>query len=322
MARIVSGIASSHGPQLRIKPEKWHLLLEKDQNDPRFNYKELLGKADPEIRKELTEDVFKRKYNACQDALSKLRETLSKAAPDAVVIIGDDQHEQFWQENMPMFSIYYGETVEQRDRSAQSGRTSQSGWNFVGARPVEEDRTFPCDSELARHLIKQAISKGFDFSTSNKLRPEVGLGHAFTFVTNHIIPSGGIPIVLVMVNAFFPPNQPSPGRCYLLGKVLGEAIKSWQADKKVAIVATGGLSHFIIDEELDRMTLDGLKNKDQEKLSNLPVERLLLLGTGEALNWIVAAGALEQFRPEVLDYVPCYRTPAGTGCAMGFMQWM
>ena len=70
------------------------------------------------------------------------------------------------------------------------------------------------------------------------------------------------------------------------------------------------------------MTLDALINKDQKKLSNLPVERLLLLGTGEALNWIVAAGALEPFRPELLDYVPCYRSPAGTGCAMGFMQWM
>ncbi len=90
----------------------------------------------------------------------------------------------------------------------------------------------------------------------------------------------------------------------------------------MAIVASGGLSHFIIDEELDKITLDGLKNKDKKKLSNLPVERLLVLGTGEALNWIVAAGAFEQFRPEVLDYVPSYRTPAGTGCAMGFMQWM
>ncbi len=319
MANIVLGLASSHSGQLRIPPEKWRLLLEKDQKDPRYNYEEVLGKANPKIRNELTEDVFKKKYDACQKALSKLRETLSRASPDCVVIIGDDQHEQYWEENMPMFSIYYGETAEQIERRPENRRTH---WNAGAAYPSEEARTFSCDSELARHLIKQAISKGFDLSSSNKLRPEKGLGHAFTSIANYIMPSDSIPIVPVMVNAFFPPNQPHPGRCYLLGKVLGEAIKSWQTDKKVAIVASGGLSHFIIDEELDRMTLDALINKDKKKLSNLPVERLMVLGTGEVLNWIVAAGALESFRPELLDYVPCYRSPAGTGCAMGFMQWM
>ena len=70
------------------------------------------------------------------------------------------------------------------------------------------------------------------------------------------------------------------------------------------------------------MALDGLLKQDREKLTRLPLERLMLLGTGEILNWIVAAGALEHLRPDLLDYVPCYRTPAGTGCAMGFMRWM
>jgi 3-O-methylgallate 3,4-dioxygenase len=23
----------------------------------------------------------------------------------------------------------------------------------------------------------------------------------------------------------------------------------------------------------------------------------------------------------LIDYVPCYRSPAGTGCAMGFAEW-
>lgn len=59
------------------------------------------------------------------------------------------------------------------------------------------------------------------------------------------------------------------------------------------ITASGGLSHFIIDEEIDRMLLDGLLSKNKEKLSKLPVERLLVLGTAEGLNWITAAGALK-----------------------------
>jgi len=318
MAKIVLGLGSSHGPQLSIPPDKWNVFLDKDQNDRRYNYKEVLKKADPKIRNELNDETFQKKFNACQKAIAHLKETLAQASPDCLVIIGDDQHEQFWEENMPMFSIYYGDTVVQKARDRSRG----SSWLQARAAVGDEvDRTVQCDSGLARHLIQKAVAQGFDVSTSNKLKPEIGLGHAFTFVTNNLMPPKGIPIVPIMVNAFFPPNQPLPRRCYALGKVIEQAVKDWETDKRVAIIASGGLSHFIIDEEIDRMTIDGLVKQDQDKLSSLPVDRLLVLGTGEALNWIMAAGALERMHPELLDYVPCYRTPAGTGCAMGFMEW-
>lgn len=318
MAEVVLGVGTSHGPQLRIPPEKWGILQEKDRKDPRFNYGELLRKASPEIEQELTQEIFKKKYEACQRALLKLRDSVARAQPDAVVIIGDDQHEQFFEDNMPMFSIYYNETVEQRTHGAQGRR---SWWNVEAAHPDEVQKVSPAHPELARHFIRELISKGFDIATSNKLRAEIGVGHAFTFVINRILSGDSMPIVPLMVNAFFPPNQPLPGRCYALGKALAEAVKSWKAGQKIVIVASGGLSHFIIDEELDRITLDGLLKQDGEQLSRLPLERLMVLGTGEILNWIVGAGALEHLRPKLLDYVPCYRTPAGTGCAMAFMQW-
>ena len=63
MAEIVLGIGSSHGPQLNIPPDKWSVFLEKDQNDPRYNYKEVLKRANPEIRAQLSDEVFKKKYN-------------------------------------------------------------------------------------------------------------------------------------------------------------------------------------------------------------------------------------------------------------------
>jgi hypothetical protein len=321
MAEIVLGIATSHSPQLRIAPEQWHLLIEKDHKDPRFDYQQLLLSANPAIGKELTEEIFQKKYQACQNALSALKEKLAATRPDVAIVIGDDQHEQFLEENMPMFSIYYNETVEQKARDAE-GRTSW--WNVAAAHPDEVQKVSPAHPEPARHLIKALIAKGFDMATSNKLRPEIGLGHAYTFIINRILAGDSIPIVPMVplsINAFFPPNQPLPGRCYALGKALAEAVKSWQADVRVAVVASGGLSHFIIDEEIDRLALDGLLKQNGEQRSRLPLEKLMVLGTGEILNWITAAGALEHLRPKLLDYVPCYRTPAGTGCAMGFMQW-
>ena len=43
--------------------------------------------------------------------------------------------------------------------------------------------------------------------------------------------------------------------------------------------------------------------------------------SAEIRNWIVAAGAAEGLRMQWHEYVPLYRTPAGTGCGMAFAEW-
>jgi seryl-tRNA synthetase len=86
------------------------------------------------------------------------------------------------------------------------------------------------------------------------------------------------------------------------------------------VVASGGLSHILIDEEIDRQTIDGLLHKDKQKLFSLPVEKLIF-GTSEIRNWVAVAGAVEHLDMKLVDYVPCYRSMAGTGCAMSFASW-
>src|SRR5207249_7576177 len=97
------------------------------------------------------------------------------------------------------------------------------------------------------------------------------------------------------------------------------AIESWDSDARVAVVASGGLSHFVIEEDLDEQIIDALKTKNKEKLTSIPDARFES-GTSEIRNWVVVAGAMEQspLNMELVDYGPCYRTEAGTGCAMGF----
>jgi hypothetical protein len=72
-----------------------------------------------------------------------------------------------------------------------------------------------------------------------------------------------------------------------------------------------------VDEEIDRRAMTAMEQHDEETIVSLPVERLQS-GTSEIRNWIAAYGAVEGMEMDVYDYVPCYRTPAGTGCAMGF----
>ena len=76
-----------------------------------------------------------------------------------------------------------------------------------------------------------------------------------------------IPTVPIMLNTYYPPNQPTPKRCYALGQALRQAIESWLSAKRVAVIASGGLSHFVIDEELDHQIITAMQNKDAATLT-------------------------------------------------------
>src|SRR5436305_14670131 len=102
-----------------------------------------------------------------------------------------------------------------------------------------------------------------------------------------------IPNVPVFLNTYFPPNQPTMKRCYALGKALRPAVEAWDSDQTVALLASGGLSHFVIEEELDQQIIKGLRNKDEALLTSFPEARFNS-GTSEIRNWVVVAGAMEQ----------------------------
>ena len=127
-------------------------------------------------------------------------------------------------------------------------------------------------------------------------------------------------IVPVTQNTFYPPNQPSAKRCYNLGRSMAKIIKDWDSEKRVAVVGSGGLSHFLVDEEIDQLAIKGMREKDVNQLAALPRYRLNS-GNSEILNWITAAGACEHLDMEVVEYVPVYRSPAGTGGGWGFALW-
>lgn len=88
------------------------------------------------------------------------------------------------------------------------------------------------------------------------------------------------------------------------------------------MVGSGGLSHFVIDEDLDRAFIKALIDKDREFMVSLEDDQLRS-GTSELRNWVVVGGATADtpLTAQVVDYLPCYRSAAGTGCAMAFMAW-
>src|SRR5207244_2343619 len=106
----------------------------------------------------------------------------------------------------------------------------------------------------------------------------------------------------------YPPNTPSARRSYQLGQAIAGAVAAYPDDARVAVVASGGLSHFVVDEELDRRLLAALASKDAATLQSLPKERLYS-ATSESLNWVAVGGAMEKvpLTFDLVDYVPVYR---------------
>jgi hypothetical protein len=326
VASIVLGLGTSHTPMLNARCEDWPRFAESDPAIPRQqdregrprSFDELVALADPAIRSFLDPASFQARFARAEEDIERLRGILARVAPDVVVIIGDDQNELLHGENMPAFLVYWGKEIESRQRSRH---LPWDWYNAANTRYYESvPRRFPVADALALHAIESLMDEGFDLAQSSHLPEGEGEGHAIGFVRQRVMPDKNVPIVPILINTFFPPNQPRPRRCYAFGQALRRAIKSWDQPARVAVIASGGLSHFTVNEDLDRGFLDALRRKDAAAITALPLSKLNA-GNSEIRNWIALAGAVGDLDMSWSDYVPGYRTPAGTGTGIAFAAW-
>lgn len=335
MARIVLGLGSSHGPMLSIAPEYWPDRVLADRANPRHFYNGKIYTFDQmtELRhgenpgQQASPEVRRERHARCQQAIAKLGDVYLKNPPGIAVIVGNDQMEVFTKEHIPALAIFWGDYVEGIPRTQE----------FLDKLPpgiarAELDRTpavctqYPCVPELGRHLIHTATAEGFDLAQLTRL-PEGEIGsravpHAFGFIYRRVLRDRVPPQTPILVNTFYPPNRPTASRCYQFGKMLARAVAAWPTDETVMFIASGGLSHFVVNEEFDHKVLDAMLAGDAAALTSLP-ENMFESGTSEIKNWIVVAGAMAAagLKMTLVDYVPCYRSEAGTGSGMGFAYW-
>ena len=129
-----------------------------------------------------------------------------------------------------------------------------------------------------------------------------------------------MPIVPVFLNAYYPPNQPTPARCHALGAALARAIVAFPGDARIGVMASGGLSHFVVDEAFDRALIAALDRKDAAFFRTAPLHKLES-GSSEIRNWICLSGAVGSLDLAWVSYVPGYRTPALTGTGLCFASF-
>ncbi|MHB8619770.1 MAG: DODA-type extradiol aromatic ring-opening family dioxygenase [Chloroflexota bacterium] len=308
------GLGASHSPILFVSPDKWLARVHEgqalDDEPPSF-------KLSPENVAHTNAQIQR-----CHAAYAELRAALEQARPDALVILGDDQGENFNATNMPLLSIYTGDEVE--------------GSFGLGRRlPVEQQEDLrragvPCDGGLAELILQECVEGGLDLASSRQL-PGEGLGHAHMWPLRYLTPALDLPIVPIFINAYFPP-QPAPERCYLLGRLVEQAIR--KSHKRVAVFGSGGLSHFPrhlgswgippypverrwhIDEAFDRRVLQLMVEGMGRDVASLTSAELTDAGNLELRNWIALSGALGDRPGRILTYEPVYTVAIGLAFAV------
>jgi 3-O-methylgallate 3,4-dioxygenase len=320
MAEVVFGMAVPHSGMLGRPAESWLEDGDRDRNNPALWYRNRTWTY-PELEHErrgenfaalLTLDERRTRSERCTRAIATMRRAYEAAAPDVAVILGKDQKEIFI-DMTPSVAVYSGAEIY----NGPPGRSVYA---------PDKSVTHRGHPELAAHIIGTLQKSAFDLTDLIKWPPNTWLKnqpivpHAFGFVYHQIMSDQPPPTVPILVNTFYPPTQPSMPRCIQFGNALLKAIESWDSTLRVAIIASGGLTHFVCDEATDRIFFEHLRTANFEALAKID-ERTYQSGTSEVKLYVPVLAAMKGAEMTLVDYVPCYRTEAGTGEGMGFMHW-
>ncbi|NML46106.1 protocatechuate 3,4-dioxygenase [Ramlibacter sp. G-1-2-2] len=236
------------------------------------------------------------------DGFLPVREWLADVKPDVAVVFYNDHGLNFFLDKMPTFAV----------GAAPEYRNADEGWGIPTLPP------FTGQVDLSWHVIEHLIAREFDITTCQ----EMLVDHAFTLPLKLFWPEAcPVTVVPVCINTVqFP--LPSARRCYALGQAVGEAIASWNSDKKVVVIGTGGLSHQLdgeragfINKPFDLKFMDSLVH-DPEWATQFSIHELVeKTGTQgvELLMWLATRGAVPGAVRKVHTnyHIPISNTAAG-----------
>ena len=167
-------------------------------------------RGDPQQRKNLLEN-----YN-------KMRLAIKSSGAEALIVIAAEHFANFFMNNMPAYCIGMAEYYE--------GPIEDEEW--LGIKRVK----VPGNSRVSEEII-QIVMKDIDVSYAQEWKFDHGISVPLNFLT----PDYDIDVIPVNINCQGPPLTPL-NRAYEFGKSIRKACDS--IDTKIAIVGTGGISHW------------------------------------------------------------------------------
>lgn len=244
------------------------------------------------------------------DGFLPVHKWLEEAKPDVAVVFYNDHGLNFFLDKMPTFAVGAAARYDNADE----------GWG------IPTLPSFQGEVDLSWQIINHLVAKDFDIVTCQ----EMLVDHACTLPLKLFWPEGEAPVSIVPVNintVQFP--LPSAKRCYALGKAVGEAIAAWDSDKKVAVLASGGLSHQLdgaragfINKAFDLQFMESLVANPEWATQFSSLELVEKTGTQgvELLMWLAMRAALSSAGPRVKEVHRNYHIPI-SNTATGLMAF-
>jgi protocatechuate 4,5-dioxygenase beta chain len=239
-------------------------------------------------------------------AMNEMRRRLESVHPDVVVMFSNDHLLNWPLNNTPEYTVGIADE-----------HVGPADWydEWLG---MPTKYRVPGHSRLARYLVNEGARRRLAFASLRDMHFDDGFSVPLHYLTPHM----ATPLVPVSMNCTVPPI-PTPDRAYAVGATLRDMLKAYPGDERIAVVATGGLSHepggpryFWVDEEFDRWFLDLLKSGDHARLlRECTLERMEAAGSGgtaELLAWVLAL-AFTHGPADVLAYMPAIAWRSGTG---------
>jgi aromatic ring-opening dioxygenase catalytic subunit (LigB family) len=233
---------------------------------------------------------------------ARVAQRIIAARPDIIIEVAPDHWTNFFIDNLPSVCIGVG---AQHDGPREP---------FMAPFP---HHTLPGDANFGRHLLATALERGFEPSASHRLTLDHGFCLPLWKMDLDPLPA----IVPLIINDLEPP-MPTIARCAAWGTLVATAIATYPRDARIAVLASGGLSHSIgeptmgaIDERFDRACIAALEANDTPALVAFLESSLPHVGNGahEVRNWVVAHAAAGGNGFSLLDY---YAVPeVYVGCA-------
>lgn len=236
------------------------------------------------------------------DGFLPVRAWLEEMKPDVAVVFYNDHGLNFFLDKMPTFAV----------GAAPEYRGADEGWGIPTLPPAKGQ------PDLSWHIIEHLVDREFDVTTCQEMLVDHGFAIPLKLFWPGDCPVTTVPVCINTVQ--FP--LPSARRCYNLGKAVGEAIASWDSDKRVVVIGTGGLSHQLdgeragfINKPFDLKFMDSLVN-DPEWATQYSIHELVeKTGTQgvELLMWLATRGAVPgRVRKVHTNYhIPISNTAAG-----------
>ena len=245
------------------------------------------------------------------DGFAEVGQIVRAAKPDVIIGVANDHLLNFPLNNVPDFCV---------GTAAHWKGPAEWFRDWLNVPPY----SLPGHAQVAKTLVREGGRNGINFAFSDELMFDDNWSVPLKFLT----PDYDVPLVPIHMNCIVPP-VPAPERCLEVGRAIARIVRdSLPASMRVAIMATGGLSHdpggpkyFDVDEEFDRWFLALLEDGDSARVvREATVERMMAAGDGgttELLAWIAALGAAGGWKARTI----CYEPSRALRCGMGAMVW-